>query len=121
VANCLQGLRDSDKLQICFYAAPFGVIPLELDEVYPLSQHEAVLPLDHETKAYVADSVANYISHLKSGTLVMLEDPQNWGKSIVETAENACLKKKIRFQCINLNGKKGEAVRVCLKKVLHKS
>jgi 7-cyano-7-deazaguanine tRNA-ribosyltransferase len=121
VAKCLQDLKDSDKLQICFYAAPFGVIPLELDEVYPLSQHEAVLPLDYETKAYVADRVANYISHLKSGTLVMLEDPQNWGKSIVETVENACLKKKIRFQCINLNQKKGEALRVGLGRALHKS
>jgi len=118
VANYLQGLRDSNRLQICFYAAPFGVIPCELDEVYPLSQHETVLPLDDETKAYVADRVANYISHLKSGTLVLLDDPQNWGKSIAETAENACLKKKIRFQCINLNEKKGEALRTCLRQSL---
>ena len=42
------------KVHVCVYAAPFGVIPLELDEVYPLSQHEAAVPLDLETVNYVA-------------------------------------------------------------------
>ena len=37
-----------------FTAAPFGVVPLEFDEVYPLSQHEVALPLDAGTVEYVA-------------------------------------------------------------------
>src|SRR4030066_1631176 len=47
-----------NTVHVAFYAAPFGVIPLELDEVYPLSQHEISLPLDKETVDYVAKQVA---------------------------------------------------------------
>jgi len=121
VANYLKDLRELNRLQICFYAAPFGVIPYELDETYPLSQHETVLPLDDETIDYVADRVANYISHIKTGTLVLLDDPRNWGESIATAVKNTCLKKKIRFHYINLNEKKGEALHTCLRRVLHTS
>ena len=37
------GEDSAAQVHVCVYAAPFGVIPLELDEVYPLSQHEVNL------------------------------------------------------------------------------
>ncbi|MEM2094766.1 MAG: tRNA guanosine(15) transglycosylase TgtA, partial [Candidatus Bathyarchaeia archaeon] len=40
-----------ENIGICVYSAPFGVTPVELDEVYPLSQFEAARPFDYETKA----------------------------------------------------------------------
>ncbi|NIV45154.1 MAG: hypothetical protein GWN33_15730, partial [Gammaproteobacteria bacterium] len=54
------GTRAS-RIHICTYAAPFGVVPAEIDEVYPLSQHEATVPFDAETVDYVAEQVENYI------------------------------------------------------------
>ena len=51
----------ANQIHVAVFCAPFGVVPLELDEVYPLSQHESSTPLDHETVAYVAEMTAQYI------------------------------------------------------------
>ncbi len=59
---------------ICVYAAPFGVIPLELDEVYPLSQHEIAVPPDLETIEYVAEQVKNYIAASSHNKVFLIED-----------------------------------------------
>ena len=50
------GEQKAECVHVCFYAAPFGVIPLELDEVYPLSQHEVSMPLDCEVTEYVGEA-----------------------------------------------------------------
>ncbi|MGD2200451.1 MAG: tRNA guanosine(15) transglycosylase TgtA [Candidatus Bathyarchaeota archaeon] len=49
------------RIQICFYDAPFGVVPLELAETYPLSQFEIAEPLDWETLELAAELVATYV------------------------------------------------------------
>jgi hypothetical protein len=56
------------------YAAPFGVVPLELDEIYPLSQHETATPHDVETIDYVADQVIRYIAAAPCGQVVLVEN-----------------------------------------------
>jgi len=92
----------SNKIHICFYAAPFGVIPIELDEVYPLSQHETVLPLDKETVDYVANQVADYINRTNYKTVILLDDPENWNKTILNTCKKTCKQKQIRFKTFNV-------------------
>jgi 7-cyano-7-deazaguanine tRNA-ribosyltransferase len=87
-----------EKVHVCFYAAPFGVIPKELDEVYPLSQHETATPLDKETIDYVAAQVANYISRTNYRKVILVTDPENWNKTILDTCKNACRKKSISFK-----------------------
>jgi 7-cyano-7-deazaguanine tRNA-ribosyltransferase len=122
VAGFLQDSRKhSDKVHICFYAAPFGVIPYELDEVYPLSQHETALPLDNETVNCVADQVTRYISRINCKMVVLLDDPQNWGKTVLETVKKTCLKENIRFQCINVDKKKKEASTTRLDRILRET
>ena len=66
--------KKHEMFHICIYAAPFGVIPLELDEVYPLSQHEITTPLDFETMDYVAEQVKNYIVASSYKEVVLVED-----------------------------------------------
>ena len=50
-----------DRLHLCFYAAPYGVVPADLSETYPLSQYEISEPLDLETLRYTAGAVASYV------------------------------------------------------------
>jgi 7-cyano-7-deazaguanine tRNA-ribosyltransferase len=52
--------EDADKLHTCFYTAPYGPVPADLSETYPLSQFEIATPLDLETKRHTANAVANY-------------------------------------------------------------
>jgi 7-cyano-7-deazaguanine tRNA-ribosyltransferase len=78
------------QVHVCVYAAPFGVVPLELDEVYPLSQHEAALPLDQETVNYVAAQTAEYIGHNGYVGVVLLNDRKLWGDTVKAQVRMAC-------------------------------
>jgi 7-cyano-7-deazaguanine tRNA-ribosyltransferase len=97
----LRNKEPEEKVHVCFYAAPFGVVPIELDEVYPLSQHETVLPLDKETIEYVANQITNYINQSKYKTIMLLDDPENWNKTILNTCKKLCKQKHIKLKTIN--------------------
>jgi 7-cyano-7-deazaguanine tRNA-ribosyltransferase len=109
------------NMHVCFYAAPFGVIPLELDEVYPLSQHETTLPLDRETIAYVANQVADYIQRTHYETIVLLHDSQHWGNSVKKACKKTCLKKRIRFEDVDITAEGTKNILTRLEKILKKN
>lgn len=77
-----------NKIHICFYALPYGLIPLELDETFPLSQFEVSFPPDVETTEYMAREVENYLRYKNSYRTVILKNNPIFGKCI----ENACKK-----------------------------
>jgi 7-cyano-7-deazaguanine tRNA-ribosyltransferase len=91
----------SEKIHICVYAAPFGVVPLELDEVYPLSQHELALPLDLETVDYVANQTAEYIKRSSYTGVVLLNDPKLWKDTIKKACKSACKTKGLDFDSVD--------------------
>jgi len=91
------------QVHVCVYAAPFGVTPLELDEVYPLSQHEVTLPLDLETVNYVAVQTAEYIKRSSYQAVVLLNDRKLWNDSIKEAAKEACETKSLCFASLDAN------------------
>jgi 7-cyano-7-deazaguanine tRNA-ribosyltransferase len=88
------------RVHVCFYCAPFGVVPVELDEVYPLSQHEVAVPLDKETKEYVACQVAEYINRTNYKTIILVDDSENWDKTILNTCKKTCKQKQTRFKTL---------------------
>ena len=93
-----QSLSDTaDLVHICAYAAPFGVVPTELDDVYPLSQNEVASPLDAETVKYVAKQAANYIENTNYDYIILLQDPNVWGRKIAAACRRACKKKQVPF------------------------
>ncbi len=93
----------SSQIHVCVYAAPFGVIPLELDEVYPLSQHEATLPLDLETVNYVAAQTSDYIKRSSYKAVVQLNDRKLWKDTVKEAVKVACEEKKLGFSSQDTN------------------
>jgi len=102
-------LRKAEKAHVCFYAAPFGVVPMELDEVYPLSQHETVLPLDKETVEYVAEQVSNYIIATSYKMVILVNDKEIWNDVVLKACRKACAKKNIKFQSVILHENPGKA------------
>lgn len=91
------------QVHVCVYAAPFGVIPLELDEVYPLSQHEATSPLDLETVNYVAAQTVDYIKRGSYNAVVLLNDRKLWKDTIKEVVKAACEEKTLGFASQDTN------------------
>ncbi len=86
-----------NEAHVCTYAAPFGVVPAELDEVYPLSQHETSVPLDSDTIDYVAEQVENYVAQRKYHSVIFLEDKKTWKNKITRRCRQICRKKNISF------------------------
>ncbi len=119
VFQCLDE-EHSGSIHVCFYAAPFGLIPLELDEVYPLSQHETTLPLDRETIDYVSGQVSDYIKRAHYETVVLLHDSQQWGDSVKKLCKSACLKKGVRFEHVNIKAEGSKNILTCLEMILKK-
>ena len=99
--NRLDG-KNAEQVHVCFYAAPFGVIPLELDEVYPLSQHETSMPLDCEVTEYVADQVTDYVKRSDYKAVIFLHDPENWGNTVKHQCQSACKKKGTVFRYLTV-------------------
>ncbi len=100
VLRVIQGkTRDSnEKVHICVYEAPFGIVPTELEEVYPLSQHEVATPLDAETVAHVAAQVTRYIITSNYEEAILVQDLGMWKEKITTAFKRACKRKKIPFR-----------------------
>jgi len=89
-----------DLVHVCTYAAPFGVIPTELDEVYPQSQNEIASPFDAETVMYVAKQVANYIEKTSYNRIILLRDTNVWMGKIMVACKRVCQKKQVPFTAL---------------------
>ena len=81
------------RIHICTYAAPFGLVPAEIDEVYPLSQYEATVPFDAETIDYVTEQIENYILKTNYDRVILLENSEVWKRKIAAACKKACRKR----------------------------
>jgi len=95
------GKELSGQVHVCVYSTPFGLIPLELDEVYPLSQHESAHPFDLETVDYVADQTAAYIKRSTYQSVALLNDPKHWAGVIKKATKSACGAKGLPFDSVD--------------------
>jgi 7-cyano-7-deazaguanine tRNA-ribosyltransferase len=113
--------QHQNKIHTCFYAAPFGIIPIELDQVYPLSQHETTQPPDKETIEYVTKQTANYIKNTNYKTIILINDPQNWNKTVLTTCKKTSKNKNIKLKHINTKEKQTKTTLTSLKKILQQT
>jgi len=104
----------SSRVHVCTYAAPFGVVPHELDEVYPLSQHEVAIPLENETIEYVAEQIASFIEKTNYTKVVLLEDRRIWKRKITNACKRICRKRKIPLENLEHKDERDELVKQIL-------
>ena len=114
------GEQLASKVHVCVYAAPFGVVPLELDEVYPLSQHEAALPLDLETVDYVANQTAEYIQRSNYVAVTLLNDPKLWKNTVLDACKSACEALGLAFDSVDADVAGSKEILVRLENILRK-
>ena len=110
----------SSQVHVCVYCAPFGVVPLELDEIYPLSQHEATIPLDDETLDFVAKQVAEYITRSNYQSVTILKDFKNWREVVNVATKQACKTKQLPFASVNANVEGSKKILMRLENILRK-
>jgi 7-cyano-7-deazaguanine tRNA-ribosyltransferase len=89
--------ENKDLVHVCTYAAPFGVIPAELDEIYPLSQNLIPTPYDNETVTYVAKQTSNYITKTSYDHVIFLHDQKVWKGKVLSACNSACKKGQVQL------------------------
>jgi 7-cyano-7-deazaguanine tRNA-ribosyltransferase len=83
----LNSFKKSDNLHICFYGAPYGIIPEDLSETYPLSQFEIGEPLDIETIEFTIKQITDYINSIYHKKIIHLSGPGMLEEKLFETFE----------------------------------
>lgn len=72
-------VRNMEGTTICFYSIPFGPVPLELDETYPVAQTESLDPKDSSIYKLKAELVVDLLRKL-STKLVFFAGEGEYGK-----------------------------------------
>ena len=82
-----------DRIHVCFYVLPFGIVPQEISDIYPLSQYEFALPPDAETIEYVAQRIIEYVEKSRYKKIVMIWEPGTWQERVSEICAEKVMKK----------------------------
>ena len=69
-------------IHFCTYTPPYGVVPLELDETYPLSQFETSLPFDRETVNDMTEQIIEYVRTRNGYRSIIIQDSSILGDKL---------------------------------------
>jgi 7-cyano-7-deazaguanine tRNA-ribosyltransferase len=76
--------EDLKKVHICTMSKFFGLIPMELDETYPLAQHEIPRTPDLESKRLITHTIKSYIKNHRYKALALHVDYKMLGRKAAE-------------------------------------
>ena len=93
--NLNEVLETSDDLQVIVVDVPFAIIPLEIDEVYPLAQNESPSTLDEDAKKFVNGILKNYLNNYEE--VIISEDIMKMLGNSLELS----LKSQLKFEYNN--------------------
>lgn len=104
VRNCL----NNEKIKVMIYCKGFGLIPLEIDELYPLSQYEATLNISLDEVSNITNFIIEYVvKHKKSiKTLAIVVDENRWPKIFYERLSEK-LKNSVKILFYRLSNSEG--------------
>ncbi len=98
LADICEGLRiDKDEVHVCFYVPPFGIVPIELRDVYPLSQFEITHPPDMEIVKYVAQQILEYVEKSRYKRRIMIVKPGTWQEEVARICKKGLEEKLLEF------------------------
>jgi len=92
--------EDADGLHLCFYAAPYGPVPADLSETYPLSQFEISTPLDIETIKHTAGAVADYVRASGHRAVYLYRGKGELDDEVESVLMDACEESKINLTTV---------------------
>ncbi|WXG42722.1 MAG: tRNA guanosine(15) transglycosylase TgtA [Promethearchaeati archaeon SRVP18_Atabeyarchaeia-1] len=85
------GRGQLEKIHICTVSKFFGLIPMELDETYPLAQHEAPRTPDLESRKMISHSIKSYVRKHKYRAVLLHADHKVLGKCATDSILKLCV------------------------------
>ena len=100
-------LRDMTGAEILYYGHPYGVIPVELEDVYPLGQTEVSAPVDGESREFVSKIIKRFlITHLRRAhisRIVMILEPSLVSENLTEDLKTEAYKRGCEIRVEDLS------------------
>ncbi|MEM3754912.1 MAG: DUF5591 domain-containing protein, partial [Candidatus Bathyarchaeia archaeon] len=82
IKRMIEKLETKNKVHVCVYAIPYGIVPIEIDDTYPFSQTEVAFPPDFETIRSSIEQAIKYIKKSKYKVLIALIKKDSFGLSL---------------------------------------
>jgi 7-cyano-7-deazaguanine tRNA-ribosyltransferase len=99
--NLNEVLETSDDLQVIVVDVPFAIIPLEIDEVYPLAQNESPSTLDEDAKKFVYRILMNHLN--KYEEVIISADIMKMFENSLESSLKSQLKYEYKNSSLNID------------------
>lgn len=83
-------LPEMENTHLLKLVPPFGVVPEELDEVYPLSQSQAPKELDADEVRVVTETLEKYLRRHGGcyERVILFNDEKEWGDQLIKACES---------------------------------
>jgi len=94
---CLSSILRDRRIHVCVYGSPYGVVPLEIDDVYPLSQTESPTPMDLETERYCEKIVQKHVASSDYKTIVLHATNDSLSRRLILSLRRFSREAKRRF------------------------
>lgn len=91
-----------NRIHECIYCIPFGIIPLELDEVYPLSQYEAIESRSEDERKLLINTIKELITANNYQKVIFISK-NNGPKIIIRELKKLCREKEIQLYTLSEN------------------
>jgi len=87
----------SEQTHLVRLISPFGVVPEELEEIYPLGQFQVPQELDPWQIKEVVDSLSSYLQKYggRYEQVLLFDNPQRWGNALVDACKAVAGKLKV--------------------------
>ena len=97
-------LRNLSKVRTVYYGHPYGMIPIELEDVYPLGQTETSTPVEREAKEIVSRIIKRYLSKIQVSRLLLFLEPSLIDEGLIKDLEEDASKRgyKIRVEDLSI-------------------
>lgn len=86
--------QNQERVSICFYSIPYGPVPLELDETFPIAQTESVDPREKRLYESRAKAVVEFVRRLNP-LFVVLGSEGDYGKAVAKEIQRVFAKSRI--------------------------
>ncbi len=86
--------RNMEDMTICFYSVPFGPVPLELDETYPVAQTESLDPEDSNLYQAKAEMVRDFVRRLSPRSVFLAQEGE-YGNAVLKEISKVVPKSRI--------------------------
>jgi len=98
VRRILQEVSEKREVHLGVCAAPFGVVPIEIDDIFPVSQTETPFPPDEKSLEHTFESIVAYIAKSSYNSVIMHGRFEPGFEKLRDLCEKGCEKAGKKFE-----------------------